>query len=217
MGVGALGFASSHGAYTSAIYRIALNPSRPLDVYCDLVTSGGGWTLIQRRMDGSVDFYRNWDEYKRGFGDKEGEFWLGLDNIHTLTSQRRYRVRFDMEDFEGNTSYAEYDDFRVGDEASKYKLVAVGAYSGDAGDSFLYQKNQSFSTKDVENDAHPTKNCARAYQGAWWYNQCHMCNPNGLYLGGANGAYAHAKGVTWKTWLGQNYSLKRIEIKVRPF
>jgi hypothetical protein len=94
-----------------------------------MVTSGGGWSVIQKRIDGSVNFYRDWSEYKRGFGNKAGEYWLGLDNMHMMTSQRKYRLRVDMEDFEGNMRYAEYGLFDVADETDNYRLT-VGQYSG---------------------------------------------------------------------------------------
>jgi hypothetical protein len=118
-----------NGGKTSGVYSIVPSPSRPIQVYCDMVTSGGGWTVIQKRIDGSVNFYRDWADYKRGFGNKLGEYWLGLDNIHMMTSQRKYRLRVDMEDFEGNTRYAEYDSFDVADESDNYRLT-VGLYSG---------------------------------------------------------------------------------------
>ena len=99
-------------------------------VYCDQKTSGGGWTVFQKRQDGSVDFYRGWKDYKKGFGDLKGEFWLGLDKINRLTHQTRNRLRVELEDWEGNTAYAEYDNFAVASEASKYKL-SLGTYSGN--------------------------------------------------------------------------------------
>ena len=99
-------------------------------VYCDQTTAQGGWTVLQKRQDGSVDFYRGWDEYKNGFGDLNGEFWLGLDKIHRLTKQTQNKLRVDLEDFEGNTAYAEYDNFVVADEASDYTLSQLGQYSG---------------------------------------------------------------------------------------
>ena len=85
--------------------------------------------MFQKRMNGSVDFYRNWTDYKRGFGNLRVEFWLGLDKIHRLTSSGGYKLRVDLEDFTGNTVYAEYDSFGVGSEGTKYQLT-VGSYSG---------------------------------------------------------------------------------------
>ena len=98
-------------------------------MYCDQTTAGGGWTVFQKRLDGSVDFYRGWDDYKRGFGNLNGEFWLGLDKIHRLTKGLS-KLRVDLEDFDNQTAYAEYDSFAVGDEQSKYKLESLGQYAG---------------------------------------------------------------------------------------
>ncbi|KAK3698429.1 hypothetical protein QZH41_001194 [Actinostola sp. cb2023] len=198
---------------TSAVYRIRPSPSRLCYVYCDMVTSGGGWTVIQKRLDGSVDFYRAWADYKKGFGSKLGEYWLGLDNIHALTSRGSYRLRVDLEDFEGNTTYAEYDSFNVADEAHNYNLT-IGQYSGNGGDSLRdHHNNMQFSTKDRDNDA-VSYACAIAFTGAWWYNTCHASNLNGLYLNGSTKLFA--KGVVWSSWKGHYYSLKRVEMKIRP-
>ena len=97
-------------------------------MFCDQTTARGGWTVFQKRLDGSVDFYRGWDDYKRGFGNLNGEFWLGLDKIHRLTKERS-RLRVDLEDTTGKTAYAEYNSFGVASEASKYKL-SLGTHSG---------------------------------------------------------------------------------------
>ena len=110
------------------MYKINPDNGAAFDVYCDQTTNGGGWTVFQKRLDGSVDFYRGWDDYKRGFGNLNGEFWLGLDNIHRLAKERS-KLRVDLEDFSGNAAYAEYSSFGVGDEGSKYKL-SLGSYSG---------------------------------------------------------------------------------------
>ena len=104
-----------------------------------MTTDGGGWTVFQRRLDGSVDFYLGWESYKNGFGDLKGEFWLGNDNLHRLTAANDVTLRVDLEDFDGNIKYAEYTTFKVGDEADKYKLL-IGGYSDTAGNSMLFQK-----------------------------------------------------------------------------
>ena len=108
-----------------------INPdgSEVIEVFCDQATAGGGWLVFQKRLDGSVDFYRGWAKYKRGFGSLTGEFWLGLDKVHHLTSSGQYKLRVDVEDFAGNITYAEFDFFKVSSEGEKYKLN-VGSYSG---------------------------------------------------------------------------------------
>lgn len=111
------------------MYKIDPDGLGEFEVFCDQATAGGGWTVFQKRFDGSVDFYRGWDDYKRGFGNLNGEFWLGLDKIHRLTVSSSNRLRVDLEDVPGNTAFAEYSSFAVGNETEKYKL-RVGGFSG---------------------------------------------------------------------------------------
>ena len=111
------------------MYTIEPDGEGAFEVFCDQKTSGGGWTVFQKRLDGSVSFYRDWDDYKNGFGNLNGEFWLGLDKIYRLTEKKRNRLRVDLEETTGNTAYAEYDMFAVTNEATKYKL-SLGNYSG---------------------------------------------------------------------------------------
>ena len=173
-------------------------------------TDGGGWTVFQRRMDGTVNFYRSWKDYLCGFGDLDGEFWLGLNKIHRLTS-RNSTLRVDLQDFRGNKRYAKYSIFNVGDSDTKYKLLVQG-YTGDAGDSLKWHNGMKFTTRDHDNDA-SSDNCAVRFKGAWWYIHCHASNLNGLYLSGSHTSYAD--GVCWSHWLGQYYSLKFTEMKVK--
>ena len=104
-----------------------------------MTTDGGGWTVVQRRLDGSVDFYLGWESYKNGFGNLNGEFWLGNDNLHRFTTTYDVMLRVDLEDFHGEITYAEYTTFKVADEADKYRLL-IGGYSGSAGDSMTYHR-----------------------------------------------------------------------------
>ena len=111
------------------MYTIDPDGEGAFDVFCDQKTTGGGWTVFQKRLDGSVDFYRYWDDYKNGFGNLNGEFWLGLDKIYRLTEKKRNCLRVDLEDFTFSTAYAEYDMLEVTNETTKYKL-SLGRYSG---------------------------------------------------------------------------------------
>ncbi|KAM7446541.1 Fibrinogen C domain-containing protein 1 [Porites harrisoni] len=173
-------------------------------------TAGGGWTVFQKRRDGSVDFFRAWDDYKRGFGNLNGEFWLGLDKIHRLTVSAGYKLRVDLEDNHGKTAFAEYSFFSVTSERAKYELN-LGSYSGTAGDSLGYHRAMLFTTKDRDSDKN-SGNCALSHKGGWWYNSCHRSNLNGLYLNGKDDSI----GMCWYHWKKNYYSLKRSEMKIRP-
>jgi len=123
-----------NGFNSTGEYTINPDGGKPIQVLCDMTTDGGGWTVFQRRLDGSVDFYLDWAAYKRGFGDMNGEFWLGNDNLHRLTAADDVKLRVDLEDFDGDIRYAEYTKFKVADERDKYRLM-IGGFSGTAGDS----------------------------------------------------------------------------------
>jgi len=198
------------GDKISGVYKIDPDGLGEFEVFCDQKTSGGGWTVFQKRRDGSVDFFRPWDDYKRGFGNLNGEFWLGLDKIHRLTASNSNKLRVDLEDINGNTAFAEYSSFAVASERVKYQL-SLGSYSGTAGDSLSYHRGQAFTTKDRDNDKW-SKHCALKYKGSWWYNACHYSNLNGLYLNGQSSP----QGMDWRTWKGSHYSVKRSEMKIRP-
>ncbi|KAL9975446.1 hypothetical protein ACROYT_G012607 [Oculina patagonica] len=199
------------GKRVNGVYTIDPDNAGAFDVFCDQTTAGGGWTVFQKRLDGSVDFYRGWDEYKRGFGNLNGEFWLGLDKIHRLTKERS-RLRVDLEDTSGKTAYAEYSFFSVTSERSKYKL-SLGTYSGTAGDSLSYHRGAAFSTKDRDND-NSSSNCATRCKAGWWFGACLDSNLNGLYHHGQHST--SWEGVNWNKWKGASYSAKRAEMKIKP-
>ena len=130
------------------------------------MSHGSGWTVFQRRLDGSVDFYLKWADYLKGFGDLNGEFWLGLDKIHRLTATGSASLHVDMKDFEGVSVFAHYSTFIVGGAHTKYTLT-VGGYSGNANDSLkAFHNNMKFSTYDRDNDIY-FANCAAYFKGAW--------------------------------------------------
>uniref|UniRef100_A0A8C3TYQ7 Fibrinogen C-terminal domain-containing protein n=1 Tax=Catharus ustulatus TaxID=91951 RepID=A0A8C3TYQ7_CATUS len=172
----------------------------------------GGWTVIQRRQDGSVDFNRTWNEYKEGFGDLNGEFWLGNDNIHRVTSQGDYSLRIDMEDWNNKHKHAFYQVFSIEDEENFYRLHVDG-FSGTVEDSFAwYHDKRSFSTPDSGNI------CAEISHGGWWYHQCFFSNLNG---GGRysikNRKMLGPDGIVWYSWKDTDYySLRKVVMMIRP-
>lgn len=113
---------------------------------CDTSTDNGGWILIQNRFDGSTEFFRTWNEYKNGFGNIAGEFWMGLEKIYELTSLKVFELMIVMESFEGEKKFAKYSAFGISGESSFYALSLLGIYSGDAGDSLSYHAGMKFST-----------------------------------------------------------------------
>ncbi|KAK6966108.1 BgMFREP22.4 [Biomphalaria glabrata] len=136
-----------------------------LKVMCDTKTDGGGWIIFQRRINGKVDFYRGWKEYRDGFGDYNiGEFYLGNEIIFNLTSTGKYDLRIDLE-FENTKYFAQYKDFKVLSETEKYKLQ-IGNYLGNASNQLFYHNNKFFTTYDSDNDEHRSVNCAVDRSGA---------------------------------------------------
>ncbi|KFM71328.1 Techylectin-5B, partial [Stegodyphus mimosarum] len=200
----------------SGVYRIQMNYApRPVFVYCDMETDGGGWTVFQRRRDGSIDFLREWQDYKHGFGNVGSEFWLGNENLYLLTHQDLYELRIDLRDFEEGRAFAKYGGFAVGSEREKYMLKLLGPLTGgDAGDGMTYHASMPFSTIDVDNDRWEGGHCAKDHTGGWWYNQCDASNLNGKYLNGMN---PHEyQGVYWHEWQGPSYSLMFTQMMIRP-
>ena len=196
------------GYHHNGLYLIFAGSSFKYQVvYCDQMSSGGGWTVIQRRQDGSASFERTWDEYKAGFGNIRGEFWLGNDNIYTLTkagaAPNSSSLLINMK-YRHNKQqvFAWYSRFRIDDEAAKYKLN-ISRYSGNATDQLSYHNNTKFSTKDQDNDGY-SGHCSASYgKGGWWYNSCYHSNLNGNYHRTNN------KGVYWR------YYVSFVEMKIR--
>ena len=158
-----------------------------------------------------------WEEYQEGFGEMSGELWIGLRHIHQLTSRREYRLRVELEDWDGRWFHAEYDTFSIADETDNYRL-RVDGYHGNAGDSLAYHDSMPFSTLDRNNDNN-SGICATWCRGAWWYKDCFESNLNGQYHD--SGPYTThtgwGDGMVWKHIKNTNYySLKSSIMKIMP-
>lgn len=162
-----------------------------------------------RRVDGSVNFTRNWADYTSGFGD-DSEFWLGLESLHQLTTRHQYGLRVDMEDWSGEWKWTQYQFFRVGNVTDNYTLTVTG-YDSDstAGDAMAYHNGMEFSTYDKDDDKDVA--CAARYEGGWWYNECHHTNPTGQYR---PADYKGYYGIRWWQAYKDNRSFKSMTLKL---
>ncbi|XP_061129172.1 fibrinogen C domain-containing protein 1-like [Syngnathus typhle] len=205
------------GKSKSDVYYI-FPGSNSFKAHCNMQQDGGGWTVIQRRKDGTVNFSRGWNDYRKGFGILSGEHWLGLQSIHALTASGDYQLRIDLTTFNGVKYYALYNTFAVAWSAidpDKYAYqLDVNGYSGNAGDRFTYHSRMHFTTNDRDHDAWDKGNCATQWDGAWWHRDCHQSNLNGLYK--ATGT-CDAHNVVWRDLGTSKYTcLSFVEMKIRP-
>ncbi|XP_006882736.1 PREDICTED: fibroleukin [Elephantulus edwardii] len=215
------------GKRSSEIYRVTPDSrNSSFEVYCDMETMGGGWTVLQARLDGSTNFNRSWHDYKTGFGNLRREFWLGNDKIHLLTKSSEMILRVDLEDFNGVKLYALYDHFYVANEFLRYR-VHIGNYNGTAGDALRFSKQYNhdmkfFTTPDRDNDRYPSGNCGLFYSSGWWFDACMSANLNGKYY---HQKYKGVRnGIFWGTWPGMNdahpsgykFSFKETKMMIRP-
>ena len=181
------------------------------------------WQVFLNREDGSVNFEVPWADYKAGFGDPSGEFWLGLDNIHTMTGASSHSLRVDIEDWTGNTSVALYSLFSVGPEFVNYRLYVAGfdTVNSTAGDSLINPADQAnkrlsgmnFSTIDVDNDIGGA-DCAGNFRSGFWFGGCAVCNPTGLY--NIAGPQINMYGITWHSVYDNWYTFKKFKMSIKP-
>ena len=200
----------SDGNTASGEYTIWIDGVTPTKVFCNMDVDGGGWTVIQRRVDGSTNFYRGWTEYKQGFGTLSRNSWLGLDAIHNLTKNGAV-LRIDMTDINGIKLVAKYGIFKIGNESTNYRLN-ISRCSGNASDPMSYHNGMNFSTYDRHPDAY---NCALSYKAAWWFNSCYLVILNGQY----STVPILSSAMHWyrsTTWISSNlHTIIYSEMKVR--
>lgn len=207
--------AKDSGFPSSGIYLIkSKNANSHMQLWCENSLDPGGWAVIQRRIDGSANFFRNWETYKKGFGNIDSEYWLGLENIYQLTNQDNYKLLIELEDWNNKKVYAEYSSFRLEPESDYYRL-RLGTYQGNAGDSMVWHNGKQFTTLDRDRDMY-SGNCAHFHKGGWWYNACAHANLNGVWYRGGMYRSKHQDGIYWAEYRGGSYSLKKVQMLIRP-
>ncbi|CAH2249063.1 jg33, partial [Pararge aegeria aegeria] len=170
--------------------------------------------VIQNRFDGSQDFLKNWVEYKHGFGNLAGEFWLGLEKVYYLTNQKLYELRIEMEGQNRQEASASFSVFTIGPEYEGYRISTLGTFRGSAGDSLSYHAGQKFSTLDMDNDEWKEGSCAIEHGGAWWYKECDKSNLNGKYVSSAD--ESNSQSIYWISFKGPNAPLYKTRMMIRP-
>ena len=162
--------------------------SSPTGGYCDTITDGGGWLVVQRRTNGSENFNRTWNDYEMGFGSLTGELWYGLRALHCLTHSGNWELRIDFTFSNETKSYIHYNHFRVGPSTDNYRLSISGFTGIIPTDPFTTHNinGQQFSTLDRDNDIWAAGHCALKSHGStapggWWYKSCFKINLNHNY------------------------------------
>lgn len=209
------------GIHKSGVHKIQLDNGELKEVYCEMEVDGGGWTLLQRRKDGEEKFDRNWDDFAKGFGNVNKDFWLGNTAIHLLTSaDEEMELRLDMGLCNGEKFVIKYKKFKVGPAESQFQLVNVEEpkypgmgqwrYVGET-EGLIYNKGWEFTTAT---DSSPD-NCVRQMGGGgWWYNACGtFVNLNGKF--GCDQSYPQGNFIFFSS-IRQKRSIKTVAMMIKP-
>nr|XP_043069221.1 microfibril-associated glycoprotein 4-like [Drosophila bipectinata] len=195
------------------IYNIKLPGVSAFKAFCN----GSGWLVIQRRMDGSVDFHRSWTEYRDGFGYLRGEFFIGLEKLYQITQSGQYELLISLGEVDGSRYFVKYDNFKISSEKNSYTLEYIGNPTpGGAEDSLKYHLNMKFSTYDRDNDLWD-ESCAMMCGGGWWFANCGYSSLNGRFYKDGK-IKDNLYGIYWGSWQDWDYtvSLTFVEMMIRP-
>lgn len=174
---------------------------------CDVSTDGGGWTVVQRRLNSSMAFNKSWVEFEEGFGNLTSEFWYGLKALHVMTTQGTWEMRVELEYTTGKLDYVHYNHVEVRGPEDGYRLNL----SSEVEEKFREKdfmklfSGMRFSTYDRDNDGTGTINCAQWQQGGWWYPP--SCRADGSF---------NLNARLLNRWRSSSIQLARTEMKIRP-
>ncbi|XP_070764338.1 angiopoietin-related protein 4-like [Enoplosus armatus] len=209
------------GQRASGVYTIQPESSQPFNVLCEM-TSEGGWTVIQKRLDGSQNFNQLWESYKKGFGSLNGEFWLGLENIHSVSKQGQYVLQVELSDWVGQQQPAAHYRFQLEGEEKKFTLHLQEEESSSGVQEKIILTGASglpFSTADRDNDLAAEVNCAELLSGGWWFSSCGESNLNGRFSRRPSllrRQQPRRQGMFWTSTKGQNTSVRTTLLKIAP-
>uniref|UniRef100_A0A182QF69 Fibrinogen C-terminal domain-containing protein n=1 Tax=Anopheles farauti TaxID=69004 RepID=A0A182QF69_9DIPT len=193
------------------LIRPSDDDDRLMNLLCDMQSIDAGWIVVQNRFNGSESFYRGWKDYEAGFGNLDGEFWLGLERISSIVNNgRQWEILFWLKNYQGLIQYSKFTKFLLGNATEGYRLKFANGYTGNAGDSISRHVGMKFTTYDRDNDPVPY-NCAKKHRGGWWYhNTCITSNLNGMY-----GNMMNEQSIKWSSMKPIGGSLQASRIMIR--
>ncbi|XP_034099982.1 fibrinogen C domain-containing protein 1-like [Drosophila albomicans] len=171
---------------------------KTIEVICEAATAGPGWIIIQRRINDDVNFDRSMDEYKDGFGNLENSFFIGLRNLYALLSVQQHELFIALESLSNGTRYARYNNFQIGNENVRFKLLSLGDYDGTAGNGLHNSLGIKFLAYDSNKGTEE-----KTTSNGWWIDE----GLNGI------GSNLNAISSQWNTW---PVGFKSVKMMIRP-
>ncbi len=174
------------GVTKDGIYIIdpdGVGGEEPFNIYCDMTTNGGVWSVIAVSYVASDEDYfpfnKNWDTVENigvgNIGDIKSNYFISMKKYLALANQESkvdyvwYAKSGKPEDPWEKT--LEYKNHYL--EESTYRWQGEEVWALDA---FTYYPGQKLTTNDSDNDMHETTNCANSYKSFGWYKKCHSAH-----------------------------------------